>query len=1024
MQGKGLIRFFAILLAIVCLFQYFLMWKTDRIEDAADDYAKTEAIGEAGTAAYNQSVRENRAKYLDDISQDTVFSIPLIAQYTYNDLKSATLNLGLDLKGGMSAALDIDLKEMIIALANSSKDPTFRQALNKADTVKLTSQSDYVSIFADEYQKIANGRKMSTIFSVNPTMRELVNAESTDGEVVTVLRQKADETVQLTYEMLKERIDQLGVVQPNVTLDANRDLILVEMPGIENPERARQFLEGSAKLEFWNTYRITDPSIFPSLKEADRVVSLNGLLGEVDESAVDVSYEYEYDPNTGEIIDSTAVDSGVSGASGGLTKFLEINNPNGVRYGPSALGFADKKQLKKISEALDNEAVKNALPNDLTLLWTKDPQNVGDLESPIYKHILYGIKKSEGDKAPVSGDVVTEAGASPDPSTGQMSISLTMNSKGAKEWGALTTQAANNGNREVAIVLDDEVVSAPGVRVPITGGRSSIDGSFSVQEANDLAKILSIGKLPAKTTIVSESTVGPTLGKENISRSIKSLIFGVMMLLLFMVFYYGGAGIVSILALMLNVFFIFGALANFGTVLTIPGIAGIILTIGMAVDANVIIYERVREELRSGKSLLASIKDGFSLSYSAIIDANVTTMLVAVVLGYFGLGPIKGFAVVLGIGVLLSLFTAVLLGKLIIDWWTITKGNKITFWTPPVKNAFANMNIDWIGKRKITYVISAVIILAGIGSLLTQGLDYGVDFKGGFQYEVEFPESMKMDAETLREGLTTVFDGTPVVKAVSNQNSFSITTDYLMDQSTVKGTNKLVATALAEGLSTITGTTVNDSLLVMGQIDNGPNVRSSATIGPTIAEDIKESSLYAALIALILIFAYIAARFSKWQYSMGAVAALAHDSFIVIAIFSIFKNILPFTLEIDQAFIAAILTVIGYSINDTVVVFDRIREYLGIYTSKTTDEVLNLAINSTFSRTIITSITTLFVVACLFIFGSGSIKGFAFAILVGVVVGTYSYIFVATPLLRDFTKDLRPKAKATKKGSFSKALDS
>jgi SecD/SecF fusion protein len=419
--------------------------------------------------------------------------------------------------------------------------------------------------------------------------------------------------------------------------------------------------------------------------------------------------------------------------------------------------------------------------------------------------------------------------------------------------------------------------------------------------------------------------------------------------------------------------------------------------------------------------LLASIKDGFSLSYSAIIDANVTTILVAIVLGYFGLGPIKGFAVVLGIGVLLSLLTAVLLGRLIIDWWTVKKGNNLTFWTPPFKNAFANLNIDWLGKRKIAYVVSGLIIAGGAISLLTQGLNYGVDFKGGYQYEVEFTEGTSVTAESLRSTLTGVFgDDEPIVKEVSSANTYSITTDYLIDQS---DSQEKVNEAFVTGLQELTGKTIEIDKFMLGNLDDGPNVRSSAKIGPTIAKDIKRSSLLAAIIALILIFAYIFARFSKWQYSMGAVAALAHDSIIVISVFSIFKEILPFSLEVDQAFIAAILTVIGYSINDTVVVFDRIREYLGIYTSKTTDEVLNLAINSTFSRTVITSITTLFVVLCLFIFGSGSIKGFAFAILIGVLVGTYSSIFVATPLLRDFTKDLRPKVKQNEKKGFSKALE-
>ncbi len=1015
MQGKGLIRFFAILIAVVCLFQYFLMWQTNRIEAQADEYAQLMAKGAEGSVERYLSEKEGKSKYLDSISQDTVFRIPLLANYTYNDLKDATLNLGLDLKGGMSAALEVDLKELIIALANKSNDKTFRQALADADAAKATSQSDYVTLFAEAYQKLANGKKMSKLFSINPSLRQDINAESSDAEVVAVLREKANSTVSLTFEMLKERIDRLGVVQPNVTLDANRDLILVEMPGIENPERARKFLQQSAKLEFWNTYRSSDQGISGAFILADQKASSLGL-GEA--AAVEQVWEPVFDSITGEVIDSTLVDaSSLDAGQGPLLSLLTL-----FPQGSSQLGYVDRKKKDIVNNMLTNKEIASVFPNDIMFLWSHKPEQIG--EGSEFGYILYGIKKGSANAdAPLEGDVVVDASASPDPTTGEMGVSLTMNNKGAKTWGQITTTAAANGNREVAIVLDSMVYSAPRVNQPITGGRSSITGSFSVQEATDLSKILSVGKLPAKTRIIQESTVGPSLGKENISRSIKSLIWGVGLLLLFMVFYYGGAGMVSIVALLANVFFIFGALANFGTVLTIPGIAGIILTIGMAVDANVIIFERIREELRSGKTLLASIKDGFQHSYSAIIDANVTTILVALVLARFGLGPIKGFAVVLIIGVLLSLFTAVLLGKLIIDWWTAKKENNLTLWTPPVKNAFAKMNVDWIGKRKIAYVASGILIAAGLVSIFTSGLNYGVDFKGGYQYEISFPEAYNMSADGLRTGLGEYLEGTPVVKAVDKANTFNITTDYLIDN-TDEGNAARVISKLAEGITAISGKEFSEQAFTLGSSDDAPKILSSAVVGPTIADDIKKSSVLAAIIALILIFAYIAIRFSKWQYSMGAIAALVHDTLVLLGVFSLLKNVLPFSLDIDQAFIAALLTVIGYSINDTVVVFDRIREYLGIYTSKTTDEVLNLAINSTFSRTIITSLTTLFVVTILLVFGGGSIKGFAFALFVGVLVGTYSSIFVATPVLRDLTSDLRPKVrKDSKKSVFSKAAN-
>lgn len=1018
MQGKGLIRFFAILIAVVCLFQYFLMWQTNKIEAKADEYAQVVATGEDGSVERYLSEKAGKSKYLDSISQDTVFRIPLLANYTYNDLKDATLNLGLDLKGGMSAALEVDLKELLITLANKSKDDNFRQALKDADELKKTNQSDYVTLFAEAYQKLANGKKMSKLFSINPSLRSQINAESTDAEVIAVLREKANSTVELTFDMLKERIDRLGVVQPNVTLDANRDLILVEMPGIENPERARRFLQQSAKLEFWNTYRSSDPGISAAFAQADQKATNLGLGG-AEKPAEKIWGDFKYDITTGEKIDSSLVSvSAEDAGDGALFSMLTMYPP-----GSSQMGYVDRKKKDAVTKILNNPEISSVFPNDMMFLWSHKQEDT-NIEGVGKKYILYGIKKgSAGASAPLEGDVVVGAEANPDPSTGEMGVSLTMNSKGAKTWGNITTTASANGNREVAIVLDSMVYSAPRVNQPITGGRSSITGNFSVQEATDLAKILSVGKLPAKTRIIQESTVGPSLGKENISRSIKSLLWGVGLLLLFMVFYYGGAGIISIIALLINVFFIFGALANFGTVLTIPGIAGIILTIGMAVDANVIIFERVREELRSGKTLLASIKDGFQHSYSAIIDANVTTILVALVLARFGLGPIKGFAVVLIIGVLLSLLTAVLLGKMFIDWWTVKKEKDITFWTPPVKNAFAKMNIDWIGKRKIAYVASGILIAAGLISIFTSGLNYGVDFKGGYQYEISFPSSYNITADGLRTGLTDYLEGTPVVKAVDKANTFNLTTDYLIDN-TDEGNAKKVMLKLAEGITAISGQTFSAEAFELGASDDAPKILSSAVVGPTIADDIKKSSILAAIIALILIFAYIFIRFTKWQYSMGAIAALIHDTLVLLGIFSLLKNLLPFSLDIDQAFIAALLTVIGYSINDTVVVFDRIREYLGIYTSKTTDEVLNLAINSTFSRTIITSLTTLFVVTILLVFGGSSSKGFAFALFVGVLVGTYSSIFVATPVLRDLTSDLRPKvSKDSKKSVFSKAAN-
>jgi SecD/SecF fusion protein len=595
---------------------------------------------------------------------------------------------------------------------------------------------------------------------------------------------------------------------------------------------------------------------------------------------------------------------------------------------------------------------------------------------------------------------VVAAAAEPDPITKETGVTLRMDKNGAKAWAEMTTKAAQDNNRQVAILLDDEVVSAPSVNEPITGGNTQITGNFNIQEAQDLANILEIGKLPAETKIISEALVGPSLGKENISKSINSLVIGFLIVMAFMFLYYSSAGIMSIISLFLNIFFIFGTLASFGTVLTLPGIAGIVLTIGMAVDANVIIYERIREELAEGKTLLTSISEGFRQSYSAIIDSNVTTLLSAFMLSYFGLGPIKGFAVVLIIGILSSMFTAVLVSRLLIDWWT-GKGKDLQFSNSFSKSAFSSINVDWMGRRKLAYLFSGVLVILSLVSIFTRGFEFGVDFKGGYSYNIQFSESV--NPEDLRKELTTAFYGnTPVVKSIDSENSLNVVTSYLIDSGDENASQKVLERLFA-GVNTISGNNL-DIANFSNPEGTGTHVVSSSQVGPTVAEDIKTSSLQAALLALALIFLYIFIRFNKWQYSAGAVIALFHDTIITLGVFSALHGILPFSMEVDQAFIAAILTVIGYSINDTVVVFDRIREMMGIYIKRSRHEVINKAINNTLSRTTLTSLTTLFVVIVLFLFGGSSIKGFSFAILFGITIGTYSSIFIASPLMSDLLK--------------------
>jgi len=990
---------------------------TRKVEKAADEYA-TKMVDMAPSTADTYELRkEARTNYLDSISNEAIFSIPKVKDWTYDELKNQQLAFGLDLKGGESAVLQVDLKELLISLSNNSKDPTFLEALANADQALLNSQSDYITLFGSEFRKIADGKKLARFF-----YRKLsddtngINTQSSDTEVLNVLRQKSDETVKLTFNLLKQRIDKLGVVQPNISLDEARDLILVELPGVDNPERARQQLQSSAVLEFWDTYRISE--VASAFTQADQ--RLKAGSEPVEAPATKTIMVPQYD-SVGTTIDS--IEQTVSTGDdtfqnqGPLLNKISLNTAGAF---PSAvMGVAPKNQRKAISEMLDSDEIKSLFPKDGKLVWSQKPNR--DTEGNVQdEYSLYMVKQTSDGKARLEGDQITSAGQGPDPTTGEIKVNLGMNQQGAKIWADMTTKAAQNGNREVAITLDEEVITAPRVNEAITGGRTEISGNFTVQEAADLSNMLEIGKLPAKVKIIQSASVGPSLGKENINKSMMSFVIGIGLVLLFMVLYYGGAGIFSIIALVANMFFIFAALASFGTVLTLPGIAGILLTIGMAVDANVIIYERVREELRIGKSLLASIQDGFKNSYSAIIDANVTTFFVAAILAYFGLGPIKGFAVVLMIGVVSSVFTAVLLTLMMINWWTKKKENNLTFWTGWSKNAFANLKIDWIGKRKIAYVISGTLIIAGLISIFTKGFDLGVDFKGGYSYNIEFAEDANIEREAISQALADA-NIQSTVKAVDTKNTYNIVTSYLIDDKAEDAPERVME-AVYGVINSISGGNLDYDKFKSSEPYGVTHVTASSQVGPTIADDIKKSSRMAGVFALLMIFLYIFLRFNKWQYSLGAVAALVHDTLIVLGLFSLLSGVLPISMEIDQAFIAALLTVIGYSINDTVVVFDRIREYLGIYTNKESDEIINLAVNSTFSRTVITSLTTLFMVAVLLIFGGGSIKGFALALVIGILVGTYSSVFVATPILRDFSDDLKPKTTKSKKKSFSRAV--
>lgn len=1023
MQGKGIIKFFLILFAVVSAYQYMLIYPAWKVEQQAEKYAEEVRLRGTDLNEQDSLYREARIAYLDSMSSENVFRIPLFKSYSYEELKAQQLALGLDLKGGLSALLQVDVKSLLENLSRNSNDGTFRQALNNAEDVMMQQGTDFITAFGSEWSKLANGKDLASIFARNEVLAEDIDFNSSDNTVISVLRAKANETVDLTYRRLKDRIDKFGVVQPNISLDESRGIIMVELPGVENYERARNYLQAQANLEFWNVYRVTDNNLISLFSQANERLR---QIQSGDTAALSQDVELtKKDTIVTAVLDSLGNPTGDSTIqivdvpeeenpfeSGPLFRVFQPNLTGAL--GLAAMGEAEKNRRNIVMEYLNTPEVKSLFPSDIEFMWSSEPVRDFNTGEPTRNYILYAIKKGRANaEAPLSGEHVVRATAAPDPITNEVAVSLNMDNQGARIWADMTTKAAQDNNREIAIVLDDEVVSAPRVNTPITGGSSSITGNFSVQEGNDLASILEVGKLPAKTKIISESLVGPSLGKQNIQKSVISLLIGFFVVMVFMLYYYSGGGVVSILALFSNMFFLFGALASYGTVLTLPGFAGIILTIGMAVDANVIIYERIKEELRAGKNILNAVKDGFTQSYSAIIDANVTTLLVGFILAYFGVGPIKGFAVVLIWGVIFSFITAVWVSHLIIDYWNSRPNKSVTFWRPSTRNLLANLQIDWLGYRKRSYLFSGIFVLIGLISIFTRGFDLGLDFKGGYSYNVEFAEDIDVNSQILTDALTDKFDGAPMVKAIDVGNRFNISTAYLIDDPSEDAADRVMM-ALYEGVNDVVGGGLNfESFSSTGS--QGTHIISSSQVGPTIAEDIINSSWKAVLFAIIGIFVYIFIRFSKWQFSIGAVIPLMVDTLTLLGIFSLLHGILPFSMEIDQAFIAAILTVIGYSVNDTVIVFDRIRENFNSYSKKSRYELINDAINSTMSRTLVTSGTTLSAILFLLILGGSSIKGFAFAIVLGIIIGTYSSVFLASPLLYDFLGGGKDKESAEKK---------
>ena len=972
MQGNSLIKTFAILFGIVSIYQLSFTFISSTLENKARN-AAIEKISDDEISFAEKRAREE-VRFLDSIGD-----IPVLLYSSYNDAKQKELNQGLDLKGGINVILQISIKDLLKGLAENSINEKFIQSLEDADELQKQSGQTYLESFFEAFDSNIDETRLTSpeIFG-NRTLSAEVTFETSDDDMKSILRSKIDESIISAFEVLRKRIDKFGVTQPNIQRLGTSGRILIELPGAKDIDRIQNLLQSTAQLEFWETFKNDDfGSFLISANEYLASIETNNELSESNESDIDDLLS-EVEQSSDSIRNSS-------------NPLLSLVRTFSYQGGPILARFLPRDQ-ELVDSYLSMSEIRKLLPRDYRytkFLWGKVDED--GLTS------LYAIKSNRDDLPPLSGGVVVDASQSYD-AVGNPAVSMQMNAQGARVWENLT-DIAYKQNSNIAIVLDDIVYSAPGVtRGAISGGRSEITGDFDLNEAIDLANVLRAGKLPASATIIQSEVVGPSLGQEAIDSGVYSFLIALSFVLIWMIFYYGPSGIFADIALILNIVLIFGILAGLGAVLTLPGIAGIVLTIGISVDANVLIFERVREELRKEKGLKQSINDGFNNALSSILDANITTGLTALVLYIFGTGPIKGFATTLLIGIATSLFTAIFITRLLIDN-RVFKTGKLSFSTKSTKNLFSNLKIKFLGKRKATYVISSILVLISLSSLLFQGLNQGVDFLGGRSYIVRFDKEVK--STDIESTLNNAF-GSAEVKTFGSANQLKITTKYKVDQEGLEVDNE-IKNLLFENLNSNYTIPITFDQFLAGE-EFG--IMSSIKVGPTIADDIKQNSVWAILGSLIIVFFYILLRFQKWQFSLGAVSAVFHDVLIVLGIFSLTYKIMPFNMEINQAFIAALLTVIGYSLNDTVVVFDRIREFFRIHSSWDSETTVNTALNSTLSRTLNTSLTTLIVLIAIFIFGGESIRGFMFALIIGVMVGTYSSVFIATPIMFDSYKKL------------------
>ena len=1009
MQSKGAIRFVAILLAIACLWQLSFTAVTKYQENKAVKYAEAAVEAAQNSAAFAKVAEADKAFYLDSLRKvenrhyiDSISAEKVYFGYTFKDVKSKEINLGLDLKGGMNVMLQVQLKDLVRALADGNESPEFLAALELAQANSVDSRQDYITLFAEAWKEKGNGTPLAQIFGTYE-MRDQIKPESTDEEVIAVIRESADAAISNSFNVLRNRIDRFGVTQPNIQKLGNSGRILVELPGVKEPERVRKLLQGTASLEFWETYSFGEIEMY--LNEAN--AALAEVLAAEEEAAEEVTATEGEDLLAAELKQAEA--EKVNAAAVKQNPLFAVLQPTGMRDN-ACIGYVHYSDTALVNKYFAMEQVKGVFPPEFRAMWTVKPSQFFP-DGNVFELVAIKVATSDG-KAKIDGDEVTDARVQYGNTGGNPEVSMSMNAEGANVWARLTKE---NIGKQVAIVLDGMVYSYPTVQSEIAGGSSQITGNFTLEEAEDLANVLKSGKLPAPATIIQEQVVGPSLGAESINAGLISFVIAFVLVLLYMILFYQGAGLVADIALLVNVLFLFGTLVSFGAVLTLPGIAGLVLTLGMAVDANVIIYERIKEELRAGKGLSKAIVDGYKNAYSAIIDGQITTLLTGIVLFVFGSGPVQGFATTLIIGIITSVLTSIFITRIIFDD-RVSKGKNVTFDNKLTRNFLQNTKVDFIGKKKIAYIVSGILIVASLASIFTKGFSYGVDFTGGRTYVVRFDQPVQ--AEEIR-GLvedafevaaaqdSTVSNAAAEVKQFGGDSQMKITTTYKVNQESTE-VDKEVEEIL---YNAVKGSFANEISFeeFTSTLENPNGIISSDKVGPTIANDITRDAIIAVILALIVIFGYIAVRFRGWTWGLGGVVGLAHTALIVIGFFSIFTGILPFSLDIDQTFIAAILTIIGYAINDTVVIFDRIREYKELHPKADFKTNVNAALNSTLSRTMNTSLTTLITMLAIAIFGGEVIRGLAVALILGIIIGTYASIFIATPIMYDVTNKTAKK---------------